>query len=257
MQAIMAEQLNHYTRAAQRCRGSDFQTKCGNCRLNAICLPIALQEPDLDALDTVVHRNKPLRKGDHVFRENDSFNSIYAIRSGFVKAYRLTDDGKEQVTGFYFPGEIIGMDGISQNKHSVSAKALETAAICEIPFEDIESLSTRFPSMQRHLFSLMSQEIIQDQQLITLLSKNTAEERICALILSISDRNAARKLSTTSFRLPMSRTDIGNYLGLTVETVSRVFSRFQKNNILQVNNKEITILDLETIRSIISPQQEA
>ncbi|ROS05274.1 CRP/FNR family transcriptional regulator [Sinobacterium caligoides] len=252
MQQIMAENLSEKNNPVS-CR-SAFQTKCGNCRLNSICLPIALQEPDLDSLDRVIHRNKPLRKGEHVFRENDNFTAIYAIRSGFVKAYRLTDDGKEQVTGFYFPGEIIGLDGISQNKHSVSAKALETAAICEIPFEDAEALSSRFPSMQRHLFSLMSQEIIQDQQLITLLSKNTAEERISALILSISDRNAARKLSPTSFRLPMSRTDIGNYLGLTVETVSRVFSRFQKNGTLEVNNKEITILDIDQLRGIVTSE---
>ena len=244
MQPIMAQNISESCPSTR----DVFQTNCGNCRLNTICLPTALQELDLDALDRVIHRTKPLGKNEHVFRENDTFDAIYAIRSGFVKTYRLTDDGKEQVTGFYFPGEIIGLDGISKNKHSVSAKALETAAICEIPFEDAQALSTRFPSMQRHMFSLMSQEIIQDQQLITLLSKNTAEERISSLILSISDRNAARKLSPTSFRLPMSRTDIANHLGLTVETVSRVFSRFQKNGTLEVNNKEITILNIDKLR---------
>jgi CRP/FNR family transcriptional regulator len=172
------------------------------------------------------------------------------VRSGTLKAYKTTDDGREQVTGFYFPGEILGMDGISNNAHASSAKALETAAICEIPFSSLEKLSSLMPNLQRHFFQLMSREITEDQQLITLLSKNSADERVAALMLSISTRNARRKLSSTQFRLPMSRVDIGNYLGLTVETVSRVFSRMQKMDILQVDNKEIEILDLEGLRTM-------
>jgi CRP/FNR family transcriptional regulator len=172
------------------------------------------------------------------------------VRSGTLKAYKTTDDGREQVTGFYFPGEILGMDGISNNAHASSAKALETAAICEIPFSSLEKLSSLMPNLQRHFFQLMSREITEDQQLITLLSKNSADERVGALMLSISTRNARRKLSSTQFRLPMSRVDIGNYLGLTVETVSRVFSRMQKMDILQVDNKEIEILDLEGLRTM-------
>jgi CRP/FNR family transcriptional regulator len=233
----------------------DFSVSCGNCRLNTICLPIALQTEEIDQLDDIIQRSKPLRKGEHLYRVNDPFASVYAIRSGTLKAYTITDNGQEQVTGFYFPGEIVGMDGISQNHHASSAKALETAAICEIPFEKLGELSTQLPSMQRHLFQLMSREIAEDQQLITLLSKNTAEERVAALMLSISARNSQRKLSATAFRLPMSRTDIGNYLGLTVETVSRVFSRLQKNGILEVDNKEITILDPDGLRKMANASE--
>lgn len=228
----------------------DFRVNCGNCRLNGICLPLALESDDIQQLDDIIQRSKPLQKNQHLYRESDGFESVYAVRSGTLKAYKTTDDGREQVTGFYFPGEILGMDGISNNIHASSAKALETSAICEIPFSSLEKLSTLMPNLQRHFFQLMSREITEDQQLITLLSKNSADERVAALMLSISTRNARRKLSATQFRLPMSRVDIGNYLGLTVETVSRVFSRMQKMEVLRVDNKEIEILDIESLRSM-------
>lgn len=228
----------------------DMQTSCGNCRLAQICLPIALEADDIDKLDAIIQRGRPLRAGDHVYRAGDAFTSIYAVRSGTLKAYSLTNDAAEQVTGFYFPGEIFGMDGISKNRHVSSAVALETATICEIPFERLGDLSTRLPSLQRHFFQLMSQEIAQDQQLITMLSKNSAEQRIAALLLSISSRNSRRRLSATALRLPMSRIDIGNYLGLTVETVSRVFTRFQKTGVLAVDKREISILQPELLHRI-------
>ena len=221
----------------------DYQVNCGNCRLSSICLPLALEREDIEQLDNIIQRSRPMQKNQHLYREGDDFQSVFAVRSGAMKAYKTTDDGSEQVTGFYFPGEILGMDGISKNTHASSAKTLETAAVCEIPFSSLEKLSTLMPSLQRHFFQLMSREITEDQQLITLLSKNSADERVASLMLSISTRNARRKLSATHFRLPMSRVDIGNYLGLTVETVSRVFSRMQKLNLLRVDNKEIEILD--------------
>lgn len=228
----------------------DYQVSCGNCRLSAICLPLALESEDIEQLDNIIQRSKPIQKNQHLYREGDQFQSVYAVRSGTMKAYKTTDDGREQVTGFYFPGEILGMDGISNNTHASSAKSLETAAVCEIPFTSLENLSTLMPSLQRHFFQLMSKEIIEDQQLITLLSKNSADERVASLMLSISTRNARRKLSATHFRLPMSRVDIGNYLGLTVETVSRVFSRMQKLELLSVDNKEIEILDVDGLQDM-------
>ena len=228
----------------------DYQVNCGNCRLNSICLPLALESDDIQQLDDIIQRSKPLQKSQHLYREGDDFQSVFAVRSGALKAYKTTDDGREQVTGFYFPGEILGMDGISNNAHASSAKALETAAVCEIPFTSLERLSAMMPNLQRHFFQLMSREITEDQQLITLLSKNSADERVASLMLNISTRNSKRKLSATQFRLPMSRVDIGNYLGLTVETVSRVFSRMQKMEILLVDNKEIQILDVDGLKKM-------
>lgn len=229
------------------------QVSCGDCRLSTICLPISLHIDDIDKLDEIIQRGRPLQKGDYLYRANDDFHSVYAVRSGTVKAVTITDDGQEQVTGFYLPGEIIGMDGIGDSRYTNSAIALETSAVCEIPFSRMEELSLQIPTLQRHFFQLMSREITADQQLITLLSKNSAEERVAALLLSISSRNARRQLSATSFRLPMSRADIGNYLGLTVETVSRVLGRFQKQNILSVDKKEINITDLDALSAIANP----
>ena len=223
---------------------------CGDCRLNAICLPISLHIDDIEKLDDIIQRGRPLQKGEYLYRAGEPFQSVYAVRSGTIKAINITNDGQEQVTGFYLPGEILGMDGIAQNHYTNSATALETAAVCEIPFSRLEDLSLQLPSLQRHFFQLMSKEITSDQQLITLLSKNSADERIASLLLSISTRNHNRNLSATSFRLPMSRADIGNYLGLTIETVSRVLSRFQKNELLAVDKKEITIIDMEGLKNI-------
>lgn len=226
----------------------EYKVNCETCRLSRICLPLAINHQDLQQLENIIQRSKPLQRNELLYDEGSTFQSIYAVRSGTVKAYRTTSDGREQVTGFYFPGEILGMDGISDNSHASSARALETAAICAIPFDALERLSSSMPGLQRHLFQLMSREITEDQLLITLLSKNSADERIATLLLSIAGRNARRNLSASQFRLPMSRMDIGNYLGLTVETVSRVFSRMQKLGTLRVDNKEIEILDQEALQ---------
>jgi len=218
--------------------------------MNALCLPIALQHHEIDKLDRIIERGRPLQKNEHIYYAGEAFKSIYAVRSGAIKGFTVNNEGVEQVTGFYLPGEIFGMDGIGHPNHINAAIALETSAICEIPFSRMEELSIQLPSLQRHFFSLMSREITNDQQLITLLSKNSAEERVATLLVSISARNARRNLSGTRFRLPMSRADIGNYLGLTVETVSRVFSRFQSQGLLEVDKKEISIVELENLKKM-------
>lgn len=230
------------------CRHSP-STSCGDCRLSGICLPIALELDEVNRLEDIVQRGKPVDKGHVVYPQDDIFSAVYAVRVGCFKTYRNTADGKEQITGFYFPGEIFGMDGIAKNKHTNTAVALETGAICEIPFDRLQELSIKIPSLQRHFFQLMSSEITSDQELITLLSKNSAEERMAALFLSISTRFSARSQSGLRFRLPMSRGDIGNYLGLTVETVSRILSRLQKAEVILVDNKEVEILDIAQLRA--------
>jgi CRP/FNR family transcriptional regulator len=226
------------------------QTHCAHCRLSGLCLPLALESHQIEQLDTIIQRGRPLQRGAHLYREKEGFHAVYAVRSGSIKAYTTAEDGTEQVTGFYFPGEILGMDGISTNRHASSAMALETTAVCEIPFNLLGELSIRLPSLQRHFFQLMSREITEDQQLITLLSRKPADARVAALLLSISTRHARRALSATRFRLPMSRRDIGNYLGLTVETVSRVFSRLQREAVIAANKREVELLEREKLQAI-------
>ena len=223
---------------------------CGECRMKSLCLPLALEIEDVDKLDNIVQRGRPYQKDEYIYRSGDEFYSVYAVRSGAIKAFTVNDEGIEQVTGFYLPGEVFGMDGIAHTNHVSSAMSLETSSVCEIPFHRLEELSIALPTLQRHFFQLMSKEITNDQHLLTLLSKNSAEERVATLLISISARNAQRNLSGIRFRLPMSRADIGNYLGLTVETVSRVLSRFQKQNLLKVDKKEIEILDIDGLQEL-------
>jgi len=201
---------------------------CSNCRLNELCLPIALDKTEIHQLDEIVQRNRPLGKGDHLYRQNDPFKSIYAVRSGSFKSYVLGADGRGRVTSFFMPGEIIGMDGIAGNSYLNSTVALEHASVCEIPFSQLEKLSHQLPNLQHHFFAIMGNEIAKDQQIHTLLSSYTAEEKIVSFILSLSSRYSRVSLAPDRFLLHMTRGDIGEYLGLTLETVSRIFTGLQK-----------------------------
>ena len=220
-----------------------YVVSCQACSLNALCVPHSLTESEVAIVDAAVKRSKPIQRNKTVFEAGDKFASLYTVRSGAVKTYSVDQEGDEHVIGFYLPGEMFGLDAISSGQHISSAKALETTAICEIPYNRLEELSAQIHNLQTHMYKLLSHEISEDQQLQLLLSKKTAEERIGNFLLGLSSRYRLRHLSPTSFRLPMARTDIGNYLGLTVETVSRIFTRLQKSNILQVDGKEVRILD--------------
>lgn len=243
--------MTQTTATQNNCR-HDSQASCGTCRLNTLCLPLSLHLNDVEQLSRIVQRGRPLQKGEALYRAQEPFTSLFAIRSGSVKASTLNEQGEEQVTGFYLPGELVGLDGIAGNRYTNTVLALETASVCEIPFDQVEELSLKIPSLQRNVFQLLSREITQDQQLISLLSKSSAEERVATLLLSLSNRHQRRQLSPQRYNLPMSRTDIGNFLGLTIETVSRVFGRLQQQGVISVNRKEVTIQSMEQLRAVAS-----
>ncbi|MES2625188.1 MAG: fumarate/nitrate reduction transcriptional regulator Fnr, partial [Pseudomonadota bacterium] len=207
------------------------------------CLPLAMDIKDIDRLDKIVQRSRPIHMGDHLYRSGEQFHSIYAVRSGSIKTYMVDDDGIEQVTGFFLPGEVLGFDGIGSKMHGCNVVALETSTVCEIPFNRIEELSLQISSLQHHIFELMSEQIQTDQKMMLTLSKKSAEGRIATFLLGLSQRFSRRNLSPNAMRLPMSRLDIGNYLGLTIETVSRTLSRLHKENVLDVDGREVVIKD--------------
>ncbi len=219
------------------------QAHCKDCSLASLCLPLSLNLEDMDALDEIVKRGRPLKKGEFLFRQGDAFNSVFAVRSGALKTFSLTDSGDEQITGFHLPSELVGLSGMDSESYPVSAMALETTSVCEIPFERLDELSVQLPQLRRQLMRIMSREIRDDQQMMLLLSKKTADERIATFLVNLSARFRVRGFSANQFRLSMSRNEIGNYLGLAVETVSRVFTRFQQNSLLEAEGKEVHILD--------------
>lgn len=210
---------------------------------------MAVSSSQLDELEQIMERGRALKKGEHLYRTGDEFVAVHAVRTGAVKTYALSEDGTEQVTGFYLPGEILGMEGINEDRHHSSAKALDGATVCKIPFSSLEELSHRIPTLQHHILSLMSKELCADRAMHLLLGKKSADDRLAAFLLALSARHQRRGLSASRFRLPMSRYDIANYLGLAVETVSRIFTRFQQNGVLEVEGRELVILDRESLSS--------
>ena len=219
------------------------QANCKDCSLSGLCLPLSLNMQDMESLDEIVKRGRPLKKGETLFRQGDAFNSVFAIRSGALRTFSVTDAGEEQITGFHLPSELVGLSGMDTETYPVSAQALETTSVCEIPFERLDELSVLLPQLRRQLMRIMSREIRDDQQMMMLLSKKTADERIATFLINLSARFSARGFSANQFRLPMSRNEIGNYLGLAVETVSRVFTRCQASGLLEAEGKEVRILD--------------
>jgi CRP/FNR family transcriptional regulator len=219
------------------------QAHCKDCSLATLCLPLSLNMEDMNALDEIVKRGRPLKKGEFLFRQSDVFDSVFAVRSGALKTFSLSDSGEEQITGFHLPSELVGLSGMDTETYPVSAQALETTSVCEIPFERLDELSILLPQLRRQLMRVMSREIRDDQQMMLLLSKKTADERIATFLVNLSARFRARGFSPNQFRLAMSRNEIGNYLGLAVETVSRVFTRFQQNQLLEAEGKSVHILD--------------
>jgi len=229
-----------------------MKTLCSTCSLRELCLPVGLRPDEFEQLDTVIKQSHRLKKGGFLFRSGESFHSLYAIRTGFFKTTVASQDGRDQVTGFFMSGELIGMDGICTHSHSCDAVALEDSEVCELPFGHMEALSKEIPSIQTHFFRLMSREIVRDQGVMLLLGNMRAEERIAAFLLNLSQRLHHRGFAANDFILRMSREEIGSYLGLKLETVSRTLSRFHQEGLIVVEHKHIRLLKPELLNQMVS-----
>ena len=227
-----------------------IKAACKDCTLQQLCLPMGIGSADLELLDRIIKRRRPLRRGEYLFQPGEPFRALYAVRSGSLKTFTCSHDGQEQVTGFHLPGELVGLDAINPGEHPCTARALETTSVCEIPYERLSELSVKIPGLQRQLLRLMSREILQDEKMMMMLGQKPAEERLAALLLSISSRFQQRGYSAREFHLSMSRNDIGSYLGLAVETVSRLFTRLQNEGLLSVERKHVKIHDLDRLHAM-------
>ena len=227
-----------------------LKAKCATCSMHQLCLPMGLDNDDMDRLDQIIGRRHKVTRGSILFRIGDSFQNLYAIRLGHFKTYQLNREGQEQITGFQMAGELIGMDAISTDLHHCTAIALEDSEVCEVPFASLQQLLADIPTLLRHFHRMMSQEITREQSVMLLLGNMQATQRFAAFVVNLSSRYEARGYSPRTFQLRMSREEIGNYLGLTIESISRLLSKFKKEGLLRVNNREIELLDPARLKAI-------
>ncbi|MDQ1812346.1 fumarate/nitrate reduction transcriptional regulator Fnr [Massilia sp. CCM 9210] len=230
------------------------QIKCTSCAMNKLCLPTGLDESDTGRLDKIILRRRRVDRGESLFAMGASFKNLYAIRCGHFKTFRINRNGEQQVVGFHMAGDVLGLDAIGTERHQSGAVALEDSEICEIPFARLEELFTELPQLQRHFHRVMSNEITRDQSAMMFLGGMRAEQRFAIFLLNLAARYAARGYSGTVFQLRMSREEIGNYLGLTVESVSRLLLRFKQKGWLRVALREVELLDRASMEAVASGQ---
>ncbi|MEN9551517.1 MAG: Anaerobic regulatory protein [Pseudomonadota bacterium] len=217
-----------------------IKVACSNCNLRELCMPMGLSEHDLERLDEVVATRRKIKRGSTLFSNGEKFTSLYAIRTGFFKTCLASEDGRDQVTGFQMAGEIIGLDGIVNDHHTCDAVALEDAEVCVMPFDRIEEISREVTALQHHVHKIMSREIVREHGVMLLLGSMRAEERLAAFLLN----------------LRMTREEIGSYLGLKLETVSRTFSKFVEDGIVEVKQRHVKILDPEALQRMVNAQPQ-
>lgn len=228
-----------------------LKVHCQDCSLRELCFTHGMSDDELSSMDAIVEQTKPLHKNDFLYRDGDKATAIYAVRSGCVKTVTESANGDEQIVGFHLAGELIGLDGFSEGVHTCNAVALETSSVCELPLELLENLSSEIPGLQRQMRRIMGKEVSSEHKQLLLLGKMNSEERLASFLLGISARMEERNWKADEFNLGMPRQDIANYLGMAVETVSRLFASFQHDGIISVDRRHITISDMHRLKAII------
>ena len=231
-----------------------IRVACSSCNLRELCMPLGLTHDELERVDGLVTNRRRIKRGTSLFRNGDKFSSLYAIRTGFFKTCITSEDGRDQVTGFQMAGEVVGLDGIVNDRHTCDAIALEDADVCVMPFERIEELSNEIQGLQRHVHKIMSREIVREHGVMLLLGSMRAEERLAAFLLNLVQRLHARGFSQSELVLRMTREEIGSYLGLKLETVSRTFSKFVEEGIVEVKQRHVRIVNADALKQLVNPQ---
>lgn len=227
-----------------------ISTSCADCSMHELCLPAVINDQDLDRLETIMSKRLRVERGESLYRAGDVFTSLYAVKLGHFKTVYSEGPATKQIIGFQMSGEILGMEGIGGSRHKCSAIALEDSEVCEIPYARLESLLAELPSLQAHFHRMMSREINREHQVMLLLGSMSADQRVAAFLMNLSRRYETRGLSPNHFVLRMTREDIGNYLGLTIESVSRVFSRFKKNDWIEGSPRDVRLLDRKALEEL-------
>ncbi|MGZ8197376.1 MAG: fumarate/nitrate reduction transcriptional regulator Fnr [Burkholderiales bacterium] len=231
--------------------GLSRPVSCSSCCLQGVCLPCGLAADKLSDMDELTRVKRKVARGSALYRGGDSFDSLYAVRSGSFKSVGISRAGQEKVTGLHLPGEMMGLDAINSRTHGYDAIALEDSEVCVVPYSRLTQLALRLPELQAQLLRILSGDISRDQGLMLLLGGMDAEQRIAAFLLSLSKRYQKLGYAATRFSLRMTREEIGSYLGLTLETVSRLFSRLQREGLLTAHQREVELKDLTKLRELV------
>lgn len=233
-----------------------LRKSCAQCSLQQLCLPAGIAAPDLERLDRLVQKRRPLERGEALFRAGSPMRSIYVSREGAFKTVALSEDGNTQVIGFHLPGELIGLDGMAEGEHRCEAEALEAALVCEVPFNELGRIAAEIPSLQKQLLRVIGQSMGRDQDHLEMLGRRMADERVALFLHGLSERLRILGRDPGSFNLPMSREEIASYLGLVIETVSRTFSRLQDEGLIAVRGRKLQILDEKRLNRLAhDPEQ--
>ncbi|MBD9358047.1 fumarate/nitrate reduction transcriptional regulator Fnr [Methylomonas albis] len=225
---------------------------CQTCKLSELCLPFGLQQSEVEDLATIVRERRPLQIDDLLYRQGDTCRSLYAIKSGSFRSFITNAEGEEQTMGFYLPGELMGLDSLQHGRFTCSTVALETASVCELPLSNLNELCGKIPSLHSQLMRILGKEIASDHDKIILLGHRSAKERMATFLLMLSQRYAALGFSSTTFNLTMSRLHIANFLGLTIETVSRQLAYLSQQGIITVKQRGIQIHKLSALKTVVN-----
>ena len=236
--------------AALNASGQERSSRCAACSMHKICLPTGLSEADMEKLDRIIVRRRKVPRDGHLYRVGDPFANLYAIRLGHFKTHQIHPNGDQQITGFQMAGELLGMDAIGSERHHCNAVALEDSEVCEIPFARLEELFVDMPTLLHHFHRMMSQEITREQGVMLLLGNMRAEQRFASFLVNLSSRYAARGYSSVAFQLRMTREEIGNYLGLTIESISRLLSKFKKRGCIKVKNRDVELVEPAILKAV-------
>jgi CRP/FNR family transcriptional regulator len=229
-----------------------FEVTCSSCNLRELCLPGLLCAEDIARVENIVYARRRVKRGDTLFSAGAEFSAVYAIRSGFFKTSVVDGEGREQVTGFHMGGELMGLDGLGSGMYNGSAVALEDSEVCVLPYALIEEMAREVPALQRNLHAVLAREIVRDHGVMMLLGSMRAEERLATFLINLSKRFMRRGYSASDFHLRMTREEIGSYLGLKLETVSRLFSAFQKDGHIDVQQKHVRIVSIAGLQSLLN-----
>jgi CRP/FNR family transcriptional regulator len=226
---------------------------CAKCNLRETCLSGGVPAEDLERIENIVYARRRIKRGERLFNAGDTFRGLFAIRSGFFKTSLVDGEGRDQVTGFFMGGELLGMDGLGSGRYKDHAIALEDSDVCVMPYSLIEEVALEVPSLQRRLHTFLAREIGRGHGVMLLLGLMCAEERLATFLINLSRRLLHRGYSGSNFVLRMTREEIGSYLGLKLETVSRLFSAFQKSGLIGIQQKQVSIVDIKGLERILSP----